>query len=251
MTDAIILAGGTIEEDDLRQEAGVDYKALIPLAGQPMLEYVLRAFRDATRVGRIVVVGPPILKSHPAAQLADIVLEEAATRAENLFLGIEALPEADRILMATADTPLLTPAIVDELLEQAPVCDICYPFVAKETVLKDFGERKWVFVKLRDGSFTGSSMALFRPAAFQQIRPLVEQVFGAHRDHMKVARLFGLPFLLRSSAGWITVPEIEAHVSRVVGLDCRGYLARHAELAFDVDHLGDISFALRRLAPRP
>jgi len=247
MVDVIILGGGTVEDDALRRDAGVNCKSLIPLAGRPMVEHVLAAFREAPGVGRIALVGPPALGTAIRPGLADLILVEGATRAENLYRGIDALPDSERTLLATADTPLLTTTMVTDLLEHAPDCDICYPYVARETVLARFGEREWVFIKLCDAAFTGSSMALFRPAAFQQLRPLVEQVIGAHREHWKVARLFGLWFLLRTKFGWITVREIEKHVSKVVKLDCRGYCSPYAELAFDVDHHADLPIARQQL----
>jgi molybdopterin-guanine dinucleotide biosynthesis protein A len=243
MIDIVMLAGGTVEDDALRREAGVNCKSLIPLAGRPMVEHVLAALRGTPGVGRIVLVGPPVLQTAIAPGLADLILEEGATRAENLYRGIDALPGSERILLATADTPLLTATMIGDLLANAPDCDICYPFVDRETVLQRFGDREWVFIILRDAALTGSSMALFRPAAFQQLRPLVEQVIGAHREHWKVARLFGLVFLLRAKYGWITVREIEKHVSKVVKLDCRGYCSPYAELAFDVDHHADLPIA--------
>jgi len=243
MIDIIMLGGGTVEDEGLRREAGVNCKSLIPLAGRPMVEHVLAAFRGTPGVGRIALVGPPALREVVRPGLADVILAEGATRAENLYRGIDALPGSGRMLLATADTPLLTPAMIGDLLEHAPDCDICYPYVARETVLRRFGEREWVFIKLRDAALTGSSMALFRPAAFRQLRPLVEQVIGAHREHWKVAGMFGLLFLLRARYGWITVPEIERHVSKVVKLDCRGYCSPYAELAFDVDHPGDLPVA--------
>jgi len=243
LIDVIILAGGTVDDELLRADGGVTCKSLIPLGGRVLLEYVLHALRTSRHVGRIVVVGPEMLASHPVAAGADMLLIEGSTRAENLYRGIDALPDAQRLLMVTSDTPLLTGAMIDELVTAAPDCDICYPIVAHETALTAFDKRKWVFVPLRDGTFTGSSMVLFKPAAFRQVRPLIEQVFGAHRDHWRAARLFGLGFLLRCRLGWITLPAIEAHISRQLNLDCRSYPARHAEMAFDIDHPSDLSLA--------
>ena len=248
--DAVVLGGGTVEDDALRREVGVNCKSLIPLAGRPMVEYVLAALRGAPGVGRIVLIGPPALRSAVRAELADMILDEGATRAENLYRGIAALPGGERILLASADTPLLTPEIVGDLLENAPECDICYPYVREEAVPPHFGEREWLFVRLRDGAFTGGSMALFRPQTFLRLRPLVEQVIGAHREHWKVARLFGLGFLLRCRYGWITVREIEAHVGKMLSASCRGYASPYAELAFDVDHLADLPIAQQMLEGR-
>ena len=54
---AVVLAGGD-RGDSLAASGGVAAKALLPVAGQPMGAYVLRALRDCEAVGRIVYVGP-------------------------------------------------------------------------------------------------------------------------------------------------------------------------------------------------
>jgi hypothetical protein len=247
MTDVVVLAGGTVEDEGLRAEAGVNCKSLIPLGRGVLVEYVVEAFREAGGVGRIALVGPVELRDHRVASQVEAVVKEGSSRAENLFLGMEALPGGERAVMATADTPLVTSEMVEELLTQAPDCDVCYPFVPRDVVLREFPERGWVFVRVREGEFTGSSMMLFRPTALLRVRSLVEQVMASHRAHWRVARMFGLGFLLRCRLGWVSIAEAEKRVSRVSGLDCRGYVARRAEMAFDVDHLGDLRLARERL----
>ena len=52
---ALVLAGSRREGDPLAASAGVSHKALIPVAGQPMLERVVSALAAVPRIGRILI----------------------------------------------------------------------------------------------------------------------------------------------------------------------------------------------------
>ena len=49
--DALILAGSRGPDDPIAKLAGVPHKALAPIAGRPMLAYVLEAVRAVPLVG--------------------------------------------------------------------------------------------------------------------------------------------------------------------------------------------------------
>ena len=56
--DTIVLAGYDPDRPDpLVEQSGEPTKVLLPLAGKPMIEYVVQALASSERVGRIVIVG--------------------------------------------------------------------------------------------------------------------------------------------------------------------------------------------------
>lgn len=278
MTDAVILAGGTIpqRETAFREMAGGDCKSLIPLHGRTMVGHVVAALRNTQSIRRVAVVGPPCLQSHPDCAPADLVLQEAEGRAENLFRALEALPDAERVLMVTADTPLVTGPMLDDVLSHlGPDVDLGYVVVRAESVLRHFGDRpapppdesgrempNWVTVSLRDGTFTGASCLLVRPEAAQRVRPFIQGIFD-NREMGNVVRVLrpvlGLGFLLRAALvlrfptfrALLSIADIERRLSQGLGLVCRTYVSPHPELALDVDHLTDMPIAERELRARP
>ncbi|MGH6720389.1 MAG: NTP transferase domain-containing protein, partial [Alphaproteobacteria bacterium] len=52
---ALVLAAARRPDDPIARAAGVDHKALVPVAGVPMLQRVVEALRASGCVGRIVV----------------------------------------------------------------------------------------------------------------------------------------------------------------------------------------------------
>jgi len=274
MADAVILAGGTIpeRETNFRETVGVRCKSLIPLHGRIMVSYVIEALKGAKNINRVAVVGPPELQGHPDCAAADVVLEESAGRSENLFLALDAFPDAERILMVASDTPMATSEMYDDLLGHLPPeVDLGYVFVRLETVLARYADRpppppdqqgrrmpNWVSVSLRDGRFTGTACLLFRREAMEKCRPFVKSIFD-DREMGNVIRtlkpIFGLSFLIRVGLafkfpwlGWlVSIAALERKFSQGFELLVRGYVSPHAELAFDVDHATDVPIAERVL----
>jgi GTP:adenosylcobinamide-phosphate guanylyltransferase len=64
---AIILAGSRPGRDPLAAAVGVAWKALVPVAGRPMLDHVARTLTGHARIGKIIVMAqePEALGNHP------------------------------------------------------------------------------------------------------------------------------------------------------------------------------------------
>jgi GTP:adenosylcobinamide-phosphate guanylyltransferase len=248
--DVVVIGGGKIADAAFREAAGVECKSLIELHGRPMIEWVVQALRDSTTVGRIAVIGPRALRETRLPRMADCLLDEGDHEVENLFKGMDALSESERILMVTGDMPLLSPESIDDLSENAPPADIVYPAVTREAVLAEFPDRKWIFVKTTDGTFTGSSAALFRPAVFRHHEDALRRVFDSRRSVMALVKMWGIGFALKFALGMLALRDAERRISEVLNVAGRAYVSRHVGLAFDVDKASDIGLAEEKLRLR-
>ena len=116
-TLAIVVAAGS----GVRMGAGMP-KALVPLAGRPMLAWCLEALA-ASRVDGVVLVAPPGMeRDADVAVGASVpmvaVVAGGATRSRSVANGLAALPaSARRVLVHDAARPLLTPALADAVLD--------------------------------------------------------------------------------------------------------------------------------------
>lgn len=108
--------------------AGVP-KALIPLAGVPLLVWSLRALTSSRRVAAIVVVAPPehLIETESAVRSHGVgasVVAGGASRAESVAAGLEAIPvEAEVVLVHDAARPLLSPDLIDAVLAAIDAAD--------------------------------------------------------------------------------------------------------------------------------
>jgi 2-C-methyl-D-erythritol 4-phosphate cytidylyltransferase len=90
-------------------------KAVAELAGRPMLEWSLDALGAAESVGPLVVVLPPGIE----LELPDgaVPIAGGETRAESVGAGV-AMVETELVVVHDAARPLITPALVDAVLEK-------------------------------------------------------------------------------------------------------------------------------------
>lgn len=101
------------------------HKALLEVAGEPLLLHALRPFLAESRVGSIVVVGGPALVEAPPAWLADLaprvaLVQGGASRTASVRNGVAALPgDVDLVAIHDAARPLLTGEVLARCIERA------------------------------------------------------------------------------------------------------------------------------------
>jgi 2-C-methyl-D-erythritol 4-phosphate cytidylyltransferase len=137
-TVAIVVAAGA----GVRMGAPVP-KALMPLAGRPMLAWSLDALRGSARVASIVVVAPPGLEDEVAGVAGGdaTVVPGGDSRAESVREGLRAAPAgAGLVLVHDAARPLLTAALVDAVLDGVEGVDGAIAAEPAADTLKRAGE---------------------------------------------------------------------------------------------------------------
>lgn len=240
---AVITAGGRLC-GDLAAAAGTDIKALAPVGGEPLLGRVLRGLQESRRVGKFVVVGPPSLAGELGA--FGVLIDEGATGPENIARGLNALGAAEAAgwaLLVTCDLPFVDGASIRWLLDHAPDdADVVFPILTRAEYDAALPGSPNTYARLADGEYAGGCVFLVRPAALLRNQALIGQVFDARKRQIAMARLLGLPFVLRFLTGRLTVTQAEARASALTGCRCRALPHAPASLAADVDTLEDYRF---------
>lgn len=250
--DAIIIGGGGLP--DLFKGSPHEHlpnRCLIPVLGETMVTHTIRGIREVRGLGRVALIGPPLLRQQSFAPLVDALLDEGRDETENIMRGIEALPGADRILMVSADTPLVHRDSLEGFLALCPHdADVCYPVVEKACIDKHFPTRKWVFVKLREGRFTGSSLFIFRASVLLRQIDRLRAVMDARRDVLALVRMWGIGIFAKYLLGILSIPDLEKRISSLLGFRGAGVAAQYPELAMDIDKPSDIPLVEEKLAHR-
>ena len=92
-------------------------KVLADLGGHPVLEWVVRAARAATRIDEVIVATSTLVGDDAVAELADSLGVPVVRGSEDDVLArfiaaLDAHP-ADAVIRLTADCPLLDPTLID------------------------------------------------------------------------------------------------------------------------------------------
>ena len=113
---AIVPAAGS----GVRMGGGIP-KALLTLAGEPLLVHAVRGLRAATRIGLIVVAAPADRVAEVAGLLTSydvLVVAGGAERQDSVRLALAALPaEVDLVLVHDAARALTPAAVTDAVLD--------------------------------------------------------------------------------------------------------------------------------------
>lgn len=241
---AILAAGGP---DEVAASAGATCKALVDLSGRPMVEWVAAAVRDATMVSEFVVVEGPggELSAGWERPLAPIVRAAGTGFLDTVRAAADALPGADRILLVTVDIPMVTAAELDDLARSclAAQAELSYAVVSAEQVDRQFPGRGKTVARLREGRFTGGSVACVSRRFVVEQGEAIARTFDRRKSKLALAQMFGWGFVARLALGRLSLADLERRGSQMLG--CRLFAVRteHAGLAFDVDDTGDLELA--------
>ncbi len=183
--NAIVIASGKIADPAFLREAGAEVKSLVHIAGKPLVSWVVDALRASESIEKIALVTRWDL---PATN-ADHLVRGGVDDVENLILGAAAFDRLLPNLMVWADMALLTPAAIDDLIENSPPAEVVYPLVSREAVLRAFPGRPWGFMRLAEGTFTSSGCFVFDPRILVDHRGWLERIFAVRRNPAELAKI--------------------------------------------------------------
>lgn len=248
MIGAVILAGRA-NHGKLSSVSDAEWEAWIPVAGRPMVAYVLDALWGVPDVGEVVVVGPepPGGGADPRTRF----IEPGDSLVANLRRGVEALSEGEELLIATGDVPLLTPEDIAAFVEgaRAAGADIVYPIVTKESCEAAYPGVTRTYVRVGGRRYTGGNVFYLKRAALSRVWPFLDRVYAARKRPLTLLPLFGARIALGAVLGGrVSIAAIERRVERIAGLRGRALVMERAAIAVDVDKPEDLALAERVLA---
>jgi GTP:adenosylcobinamide-phosphate guanylyltransferase len=239
--DAIVTAGGIpLPEDPLYPYTNGEPKALIDVAGKPMIQWVLDALSEARHVERVVLVGLSP-KSGVTCQKPLYFLSNQGNMLANILAGIhkvlELNPQAEYVLIVSSDIPGIKPFMVDWLIETAMQTqdDVYYGVVPRQVMEKRYPNSKRTYTRLKDMEVCGADMNIAHVRMATQHLDLWERLIGNRKSPLKQAATLGLDTLFLLLTRRITLQEAAERVSRRIGIRGRVIVWEHAEVGMDVD----------------
>ncbi|GAB4431673.1 MAG: hypothetical protein Kow0031_12820 [Anaerolineae bacterium] len=239
--DAIITAGGTLKpEDPLFEQTGVAKKALIPLAGKPMVGWVYDAVRGSGIVENIAMVGLDP-QEFPVDDDRLYFVETRGNLLDNVFAGLDQLkelnPEVKKFLLFSSDIPLITPEIVRGFVEECgdQSGDFYYAGIEERTMEARFPNSRRSYVPFKGGRYCGGDAFLIDVAASYGNIELARQLTGTRKNYLAQLMLTNIGFMIRFLFRRMTIHETAVRAADMVGFNPRAVDTKYAELGMDLD----------------
>lgn len=239
--DALILAGSRGPHDPVAALGKVAHKALTPIAGRPMLAYVLDAVRGVPEVERIYICIDAETDLRPVTNGTPFNrIPPADSPAASVAAALQAIDGDRPLLITTADHPLLTPQIVAHFLREAPKdADLCVGLADAETVTKAFPEGKRTFYRLAGKGYSGCNLFLARKPGAVRVAEYWRRMEVHRKNPLRLVREIGIGALIRYALGLLDLERAFRHVSKLTRARIIPVILPFAEAATDVDKPSD------------
>jgi GTP:adenosylcobinamide-phosphate guanylyltransferase len=239
--DAIVTAGGIPQpEDPLYTYSHGDSKALIDVAGKPMIQWVLDALSDARLVDNVIVIGLSP-KSGVTCKKPLHFLSNQGRMLANIVAGVNKSLELDKkskyVLVVSSDIPTLKPDMVDWLIETCMETedDLYYGICAKDVMEARFPGSRRTYTRLKDVELCGADMHVSHVRMATEHLDMWEQLIGNRKNPLRQASIIGLGTFFRVFTRSITVDELVETVCKRIGIKGRAIQFPFAEPCMDVD----------------
>ena len=254
---ALVLAGSRGAADPVASAAGLPHKALVPVAGRPMLLRVIDTLRQCPEVGRIVLCTddplvvarlPELAAAVGSGEIASIRAERSPAR--SVLAALEQIPEPLPLLVATADHPLLTPAMVRHFLEGLGPAEAAAAVASESVIAPAYPETRRTYIRLKDGAYSGCNLFAFTAADGAAAARFWTRVERYRKQPWRLFAAAGPRTLLSFLLGRLELAAAVDRLSAMLGVRLRVVTMPFAEAAIDVDKPSDLALVEKIFASR-
>lgn len=251
MTDQptiLILAGKRDGKlDPLAERAGVSHKCRVPIAGKPLLQWVLEAVAPAFPDARIYV------SIHDPAVIADLPGVAALTASGRLHLceaqagiieSVEAAiaaagdESAFPLMITTADNVLAEPDYLCGVHEAALAGDgeAVVVLATREAIRAAHPEGQRKFYEFSDMAISNCNVFWLRNSSALGATEAFRQGGQFAKNRARIAQAFGIWNLIRFRLGWWSLEGAFRAISRRFGVQVVPHVTPDGAFAIDVDN---------------
>lgn len=257
MIDVILAAGGEVQPDDpLYPLTQGRPKALLPVAGRPMAQWVLNALAASPRIGRVVVIGLTPEHGLTCGDKPVDYIPSAGGLVENARAGLARVlqlnPPARLALWASADVPAVRAEQIDWLLDSCSQTDhdFYYTVIERRVMEQRYPASRRSYTYLKDVVVCGGDVNVLATRLAANDNSLGNKIALARKNVFRQAALIGFDSLFWLALRRLTLKQAEQIASERLGLRGRAILCPYAEIGMDIDKPFQYDILAKELAKR-
>jgi GTP:adenosylcobinamide-phosphate guanylyltransferase len=239
--DAIVTAGGIPRpEDPLYTYSHGDSKALIDVAGKPMIQWVLDALGNAKQVDNVIIIGLSP-KSGVTCKKPIYYVSNQGRMLANIVAGVNRVLELNKkskyVLVVSSDIPTLKSEMVDWLIDTCMETkdDLYYGVCPKDVMEARFPGSKRTYTHLKDMDVCGADMNLTHVRMTTEHLDMWESLIGSRKSPLKQAGIIGFGTLFALFTRRLTLEDAVQRVCDRIGIKGRAIVWPYAEPCMDID----------------
>jgi GTP:adenosylcobinamide-phosphate guanylyltransferase len=240
--DAIVTAGGIpLPEEPLYDATRGTPKAMVDVAGKPMVQWVLDALSESAAVDNVVIVGLTE-KSGVKCGKPMYFVSNQGKMVENLQAGarkvLEINNKARHALLVSSDVPAITGEMVDWVINTTKdtKLDIYYNVIRREVMEKRFPGSKRTWTKLKDMEVCGGDINVGSLKLLTEDETAIwEKITASRKNVLKQAALIGYDTAFLLLTGRLSLEKAEANIMDRLKITGKAIVCPYAEVGMDVD----------------
>jgi GTP:adenosylcobinamide-phosphate guanylyltransferase len=239
--DAIVTAGGIPQPGEpLYNYSNGNSKALIDVAGKPMIQWVLDALSNSKKVDKVILIGLSPKSGLTCTKPVHYISNQGRMLA-NIVTGVNKALELNKkteyVLIVSSDIPALKGEMVDWLVDTAMQTrdDLYYGICPREVMEARYPESHRTYTKLKDMQVCGADMNLIHVSMATEHLDIWEQLIGSRKSPLRSAAVIGLDILFKLFTRQIAMQELVEKASARIGIKGRAIIWSQAEPCMDVD----------------
>ncbi|MDD5468913.1 MAG: nucleotidyltransferase family protein [Anaerolineales bacterium] len=254
--DAVVTAGGIPQPGEpLYDYTRGQSKALLDVAGKPMIQWVLDALSAARSVENVVVMGLGEDTGVSCPKVRAWVPNQGEML-ENIRHGvirvIELNPATRHVLLVSSDIPAITGEMVDWVVDAAMQSDddVYYNVIERSVMEKRYPGSKRSFTRLKDIEVCGGDMNVVRAKTATGNDAMWSRIIAARKNVFKQAALIGYDTLILLVLRMITLDQAVTTAASRLGITGRAIVCPYAEVGMDVDKPHQLELVREDMARR-
>jgi GTP:adenosylcobinamide-phosphate guanylyltransferase len=239
--DAIIIAGGIPEPDEpLYEYTQGQPKALLDIAGKPMVQWILDALGGAELIDRVVLIGLSEEDSLECTKEITYVSNQGSML-QNVRAGMEKVleinPDANHVLGVSSDIPAINSEMVDWMVKEneGTDLDLYYTVIRRKVMEERFPNSNRSYTRLKDAEVCGGDMNMIRATTVRTNDELWDRIVAARKNVFKQAALLGYGNLILLLSRQLTIDGAVKRVTKRMDITGRAVFSPYAEIGMDVD----------------
>ncbi len=241
MLPAIVVAGGIPQEGEpLYPLSKGTHKALLSIAGKPMIQWVLEALEDAKQISSVLVVGAPLPQDVEMSKVKATIPNQV-DMLSNILSGMRKLLEleanAHHVVLVSSDIPAITGEMVDWLVHTTMQTDedVYYTVIERKVMEAKYPLSRRSYTRLKDIEVCGGDINVVRATLSADNHEMWKKIIAARKNVFKQAALIGLDTLFLLLLRQITLDDAVHTVASRMKISGRAIISPFAEMGMDID----------------